>query len=492
MTENFMQSMPSSYHVGLGTDMDYSLRNDSISSYNEYPHSRPLLDDQYAPGRSPRNTNSAPETKSRAIISALRGLQDKIRKLELERTQAEQNLKSLASETTQYKEILQKEHTAKEETQTEISKQTKEVELHLDSAESRCNLLEKQLEYMRKMVQNSEHDRNRALHERKLIVNAREKEEVEEIQLHQEKVEKLERDNMKLQATQTRTQKKIQQLEEKVREEQHHRRLVQEKAAELQTETEMNRIMLASNTPPQPTKPKKKKKRRNVQSSQPAKAKPTTTKGSHYRANFKTLPFVAGKSTTPSHSLSSNLQSVLAMLKTHNPAWCNNGPLMKRVNGTVHRRPSVSSSTSESDLADLMLGLQDEFGQMGFEHQEIARQIQETDDRHLREDLERELEQLVIRMEAKGEQIAKLKRHKSKALESKKKTKKRAISRSSSVSIPSSSNSAEVQVITTVKTKGSRVQPITVKNQPPRQNKTLLRDIQTLQTTLRRDDVCWE
>lgn len=38
-----------------------------------------------------------------AVLSALKGLQDKIRKLELERAQAEKNLKSLATETDLYK-----------------------------------------------------------------------------------------------------------------------------------------------------------------------------------------------------------------------------------------------------------------------------------------------------------------------------------------------------------------------------------------------------
>ena len=41
-----------------------------------------------------------------AVISALRNLQDKVKKLELERTEAEQNLHTLASETEQYKDML--------------------------------------------------------------------------------------------------------------------------------------------------------------------------------------------------------------------------------------------------------------------------------------------------------------------------------------------------------------------------------------------------
>ena len=59
-----------------------------------------------------------------AIMSALRGLQGRIRSLELERSQAENNLKSLATETTQYRDILQRQNTVRETTQTEISKQS--------------------------------------------------------------------------------------------------------------------------------------------------------------------------------------------------------------------------------------------------------------------------------------------------------------------------------------------------------------------------------
>ena len=39
-------------------------------------------------------------------MSALKGLQDKIKQLEIERTVAESNLKNLADETTQYRDML--------------------------------------------------------------------------------------------------------------------------------------------------------------------------------------------------------------------------------------------------------------------------------------------------------------------------------------------------------------------------------------------------
>ena len=45
------------------------------------------------------------------------------------------------------------------------------------------------------------------------------------------------------------------------------------------------------------------------------------------------------------------------------------------------------------------------------EHQELSRQIQQCTEPRLREDLERELDSVVSRMEAKGEQIGRLRRH---------------------------------------------------------------------------------
>ena len=53
------------------------------------------------------------------------GLQEKIRKLELERSHAENNLRSLAKETSQYKDSLQKEHSLSEATQDHLSRNNK-------------------------------------------------------------------------------------------------------------------------------------------------------------------------------------------------------------------------------------------------------------------------------------------------------------------------------------------------------------------------------
>ena len=42
-------------------------------------------------------------------MSALQGLQDKIRRLELERSHAEDNLRTLATETSRYRDILRED-----------------------------------------------------------------------------------------------------------------------------------------------------------------------------------------------------------------------------------------------------------------------------------------------------------------------------------------------------------------------------------------------
>ena len=68
-------------------------------------------------------------------MSALKGLQEKIRKLELERADAEDNLKKLAAESRHYKDVLQKELTVRESSQGVISKQNKRrLQLYLTSS----------------------------------------------------------------------------------------------------------------------------------------------------------------------------------------------------------------------------------------------------------------------------------------------------------------------------------------------------------------------
>ncbi|XP_078618120.1 centrosomal protein of 57 kDa-like isoform X6 [Branchiostoma floridae x Branchiostoma japonicum] len=475
-------------------------RSPSLASYQEYPPTRPFINyPEYT--RSPsKPVSTFPESNSRAVISALKGLQDKIRKLELERTLAEDNLRSLASETQQYKNALQKRDSEEEDERPEVreptiplSRHSQEIESQLGAAEQRCNLLEKQLDYMRKMVQNAETERNRAMERQVALERERDTYTRREALGKADKLADLEREQQKLVAMQTLAENKIKELQERLKEEQHQRKLVQQRTNELQTQAETNRILLEAASPQSSPKPKKKKVKKKKASKQQCSSRPRTQPGTHYRLNLGDIPFVAGKSTTPSHSLGANVQRVIALMKRHNPALCND----QMANRKTARRllpssgDSSTASASESELSDLLQGLQDEFGQMSFEHQDLTQQIREAEDTLGREDLERELEQLVKRMEAKGEQIAKLRKHKMQLKKHKPRPRSADVK---SVAIPLSEQASEVQVVTTVTTKGGGAAPIRVVRNPGQVEvkRRMLKDMQTLQTSLRRDDLYWD
>ncbi|CAH1225580.1 CEP57 [Branchiostoma lanceolatum] len=504
-------------------------RSPSLASYQEYPPTRPFINyPEYT--RSPdKPVSTFPESNSRAVISALKGLQDKIRKLELERTLAEDNLRSLASETQQYKNSLHKRDSEEEEERLEVREppiplsrhsqakprasfqqmmdqlsqgeakcqamngKLNEIESQLSAAEMRCNLLEKQLDYMRKMVQNAETERNRAMERQVALERERDTFTRRESLGKADKLADLEREQQKLVAMQTLAENKIKELQERLKEEQHQRKLVQQRTAELQTQAETNRILLEAASPQSSPKPKKKKVKKKKAPKQQLSSRPRTQPGPHYRLNLGDIPFVAGKATTPSHSLGANVQRVISIMKRHTPALCNDQMANRKTARKLMPSSGESStaSASESELSDLLKGLQDEFGQMSFEHQDLTQQIREAEDTLGREDLERELEQLVRRMEAKGEQIAKLRKHKMQLKKHKSKPRSADVK---SVAIPMTEHASEVQVVTTVTTKGSGAAPIKVVRNPGQVEvkRRMLKDMQTLQTSLRRDDLYWD
>lgn len=81
------------------------------------------------------------------------------------------------------------------------------------------------------------------------------------------------------------------------------------------------------------------------------------------------------QSTSPSHSVAANVQHVLHLMKHHTKALCNrhvvnDAPLVKPTSighpASKSRRPSLpmDSSSSQEELSEVLLTLQDEFGQM--------------------------------------------------------------------------------------------------------------------------------
>ncbi|XP_007191253.2 centrosomal protein of 57 kDa isoform X3 [Balaenoptera acutorostrata] len=434
-----------------------SMVHDSSSPYVIYPPDKPFLNSDLR--RSPNKPTFAyPESNSRAIFSALKNLQDKIRRLELERIQAEESVKTLSKETIEYKKVLDEQIQERENSKNEESKHNQELTSQLLAAENKCNLLEKQLAYMRNMIKHAEMERTSVLEK----------------------------------------QKKMQELEAKLHQEEQERKRMQAKAAQLQTGLETNRLIFedkatscvpnAKRIKKKKSKPPEKKGSRNYFAAQP-----------HYRLCLGDMPFVAGKSTSPSHAVVANVQHVLHLMKQHSKVLCNDRvvssvPLAKQVSSRSGKSkksaaPSPSSSINE-ELAEVLETLQDEFGQMSFDHQQLAKLIQESPTTELKDNLECELEALVGRMEAKANQITKVRKYQAQ-LEKQKLEKQKRELRTTKKTLDEEGNSSGRSSATT----GTTNKKDFAKPRPgekSRKNLQLLKDMQTIQNSLQSNSLCWD
>ncbi|XP_070282037.1 centrosomal protein of 57 kDa isoform X1 [Myotis yumanensis] len=474
-----------------------SMLRHSTSSYVVYPSDKPFLNSDLR--RSPNKPTLAyPESNSRAIFSALKNLQDKIRRLELERIQAEESVKTLSRETVEYKKVLDEQIQERENSKNEESKHNQELTSQLLAAESKCNLLEKQLEYMRNMIKHAEIERTSVLEKQVSLERERQHDQTH-VQSQLEKLDLLEQEYNKLTAMQALAEKKMQELETKLREEEKERKRMQAKAAELQTGLETNRLIFEDKETPcapcarrikkKKSKPPEKKVSRNYFAAQP-----------HYRLCLGDMPFVAGKSTSPSHAVVANVQHVLHLMKQHSKALCNDRvvssvPLAKQASSRSGKskklsvRPSSSSSINE-ELSEVLQTLQDEFGQMSFDHQQLAKLIQESPTIELKENLECELEALVTRMEAKANQITKVRKYQAQ-LEKQKIEKQRRELRTPKKTLDEEGNSSgrsSGNTGTTNKKDCTKPRP----GEKSRKNLQLLKDMQTIQSSLQSNNLCWD
>ncbi|MBN3276080.1 CE57L protein, partial [Polyodon spathula] len=382
-------------------------------------------------------------------MSALKTLQEKIHRLELERTQAQNNLKCLSEKALRHKHVLEQEKSETNLVQKEAQQKT-ELTSQLGSAEARCALLEKQLDYMRKMVEIAEHEKNETLKKQVLLQKERIQDQVE-VHSKLEKLEVLEQECLKLTATQTKAETKIQQLEQKLLKEEHQCKLVQEKAAQPPLSSYLVEAPLAAIT----------------------------------------------ASTSPSHSVRANVQNVLHIMKYHNRKLYDGRQTLptrfprstEPVEKRSFRRPasSCSASSSVGSLSEVLLALQDELGQMSFEHQELLKQIQETRITEVREDLERELDCLVKRMEVKGDQISKLKKHQAAVQKLKQKSQK-AKRRLASAGAQTEVNEVKPLSVT-LRHRGRSPKPS--KGHTNQGSLQLLKNVQKLQLNLKKDDIMW-
>lgn len=350
---------------------------------------------------------------------------------------------------------------------------------HLAAAESRCVKLEQQLDHMRRMLRSARTERTSLLKQQAVLQKARSADrQSDTVSQHAqlEKLERLEQEYLRLTHTQNLSEMKICELEMKLQEEEHQRKLIQDKANQLQTGLEANRILLQAVSPCLSTRQPKEKKSdtKKSPSHQFSYTEP------HYRLSLRDVPFVAGMSVGCSHSVRANVQSVLSLLKQHQPHLCNSRVLSRNthVSDTGSHRLSDSSSSVSSgsgeELSELLQALQEELRLMSLEHDELMRQVEDSVSEQERKELQREQERLLLKMERKGEQISKLYKHKSQV----KKLRKEANSRQS--------NRSEVRVSTTVSTRGHSAGAVKVRpGERSKMNLRLLRDMKALQTSLR-------
>uniref|UniRef100_A0A8D1CQP0 Centrosomal protein of 57 kDa n=1 Tax=Sus scrofa TaxID=9823 RepID=A0A8D1CQP0_PIG len=427
-----------------------SMVRHSSSPYVVYPPDKPFLNSDLR--RSPNKPTFAyPESNSRAIFSALKNLQDKIRRLELERIQAEESVKTLSKETIEYKKVLDEQIQERENSKNEESKHNQELTSQLLAAENKCNLLEKQLEYMRNMVKHAEMERTSVLEKQVSLERERQHDQTH-VQNQLEKLDLLEQEYNKLTTMQALAEKKMQELEAKLREEEQERKRMQAKAAQLQTGLETNRLIFedkATSCVPNAKRIKKKKSRPSE------------------------------KSTSPSHAVVANVQHVLHLMKQHSKVLCNdrvinNVPLAKQVpsRGGKSKKSATppSSSSINEELSEVLQTLQDEFGQMSFDHQQLAKLIQESPTVELKDNLECELEALVGRMEAKANQITKVRKYQAQ-LEKQKIEKQKRELRTTKKTLDEEGNSS---------------------SQKSRKNLQLLKDVKTIQNSLQNSNLCWD
>ncbi|XP_029923620.1 centrosomal protein of 57 kDa isoform X2 [Myripristis murdjan] len=471
----------------------------SLPSYEEYPAHRPFINTlmhhtpqagstHHTSRLSSSPSKAFPETSSAAILSALRNLQEKIRRLELEKESAELSLYAMGKDTSHTQLQSEKITHRVSDTQRDIGRETNGISncnqvliTQLAAAEARCAQLERQLDLMRRMVRHAKADRTSLLKQQMSMETTRSADQnlnavSEHAQL--EKLERLEQEYLRLTHTQNNAELKIRELEMKLQEEEHQRKLVQDKANQLQTGLEANRILLRSVSPHQSRK-WSKVKRSTSKKSLPQQSSHTQP---HYRLSLGDVPFVAGTSVGESHSVRANVQSVLSLLKQHQPHLCNSRVLShnprssEAANHICSNSSSSSSSTSGDELSELLQALQEELRLMSLEQDELMRQVEASVSEQERKELQRDQESLLLKMERKGEQISKLYKHK---------TQMKKFQREASSNRRRSSRN-EVRVTTTVTTRGRSAAAVKLKpGECSRRNLRLLRDMKALQTSLR-------
>ncbi|XP_073892947.1 centrosomal protein CEP57L1 isoform X15 [Macaca fascicularis] len=292
------------------------------------------------------------------------------------------------------------------------------------------------------MVLNVEREKNMILEQQAQLQREKEQDQIK-LYAKLEKLDVLEKECFRLTTTQKTAEDKIKHLEEKLKEEEHQRKLFQDKASE--------KTKCIKRGPPW-----------------------------QICSKFGALPFVAEK--RRQHRGPHILQKPFNVAETRclprpsrTTSWCKAIP-----------RDSEKSISICDNLSELLMAMQDELDQMSMEHQELLKQMKETESHSVCDNIECELECLVKKMEIKGEQISKLKKHQDSVRKLQQKVQNSKMSEASGIQQEDSNPKGSKNIknsprkcLTDTKLfqKNSSFHPIRVHN---------------LQMKLRRDDIMWE
>lgn len=146
--------------------------------------------------------------------------------------------------------------------------------------------------------------------------------------------------------------------------------------------------MVRSESPAQVRVPLKRKKVRSTRKPSQKKQLPPLhlcqlggkpQVGIHYRLDMRDVPFVAGTSLSPSHSVAANFQRVVSLMKSHGPlcgavAASSSRKLKRQRYSTVpsQRYTVPHPGVSLAELEVLLAGLEEELGELTFKHQQLA------------------------------------------------------------------------------------------------------------------------
>lgn len=413
-----------------------------------------------------------PESNGRAVISALKTLQNKIRDMEMAKAASEASSKSTPrskitmvrhegtntprslldeenqnpNSTPQMKRIISSRRSNSIGTdsdasvsiqrarsrsdhnliRTESSKRSKELEYELSMADERCKLLEDRLNQMRDAFARSENERNRQLEARIRSERERVAKEYEE-SITAESIPKLRLPYPSATAGDS-DEEFISCRDQFVKPEIINPSVDADDGDLEDSDLELEEVNLKFKTSPRSNMNNQKEK--NVQIKVPRKQK---------------IPFCAARSTQPSHNVGLNIQGLLHQLKTKNKKA---GKSSKISSDVPIQATSESSNVSRHKLQDEINNLKELLAQLQSEFGDITLSCRRTD---LEVD---DLQQRLGQLEKKGQQIIVVKKLLKKKEENLQ-TKSSTISSRNKSNLPARSSSSSLSG--GVKTRHNRV-----------------------------------